>query len=431
MGRGLEGYTIVCLADNAYSSTWKSRQQIMSRLAKTNTVIYVQDARPGDRLTRPCDCIPDDSSRLILHTRPRQIPVALGITNSAILKVVFPLTVRLNAFTLSLSVNRFMRRGKLLDRTHTILWLWRPYELPAIRWIPARLICYHCFDEHSQFPFNRKVRRQIRTMEARLCRNADIVFASSRAQFELRKRYNRHTYFMPNGVDFELFSQAALGTLPAPEELSHVNGPIMGCVACFDYRIDVALLEKLLQALPRWTLLLVGPWQRPRGELEHLQSTGRLIAVGEKDRHDVPRYLARMDVALIPFVVDASTNAMYPLKLHEYLAAGKPVVATNLKEVAAFGNLVEIARNAQQFAELVQHAHHVNPTCTVGTSGQMRYELSWLPAWKAVATGLDCQRKETVDTKGMSRRTLRGAPGSPVAEQVPHVSTTQKQAATE
>jgi glycosyltransferase involved in cell wall biosynthesis len=138
-----------------------------------------------------------------------------------------------------------------------------------------------------------------------------------------------------NVGDFDHF-RPALDREIAPEELRHLPRPVLGFSGNFlPTKVDFDLLETLAARRPDATLLLIGP-ARPdtRERVERLAALPNVRWLGAKAYAELPAYVAAFDVAVIPYVANAYTRSCFPLKLFEYLAAGKPVVATGLPELA-------------------------------------------------------------------------------------------------
>jgi glycosyltransferase involved in cell wall biosynthesis len=129
---------------------------------------------------------------------------------------------------------------------------------------------------------------------------------------------------------------------------------VIGYVGTIDYRIDLELLHTMAVEHPQWNIVLIGPTRGHLGErIKKLEAYDNFFFLGPKPPEDVPAYLNAFDVALIPFLVTPSTNTMYPYKLHEYLAMGKPVVSTDLFEVRPFDDVVRLAPSHELFLSAV------------------------------------------------------------------------------
>jgi glycosyltransferase involved in cell wall biosynthesis len=137
-------------------------------------------------------------------------------------------------------------------------------------------------------------------------------------------------------------------------------------------------LEEIARARPRWTLLLIGPSAPETASvLERLAQFPNVRWLGPKPYAELPRYVAAFDVGVIPYVSNAYTRSCFPLKLYEYLAAGKPVVASGLPELAKMEPDVVLADGATTFVEAVQEALGRNSEADRMQRRQLASRNSW------------------------------------------------------
>ncbi|MFQ6032323.1 MAG: glycosyltransferase, partial [Candidatus Zixiibacteriota bacterium] len=138
-----------------------------------------------------------------------------------------------------------------------------------------------------------------------------------------------------------------------PEIVKDISGIILGVVGTFDERVDIELLEFILKNIEEAILLLVGPIQTNLGTLgKH----PRVLKVGKRRYEEIPSFIKRFDVALIPYRINEVTKAVYPVKLHEYLILGKSVVATDLPELRQFSDIIRIANTKEKYLNFVRLA---------------------------------------------------------------------------
>ncbi|HWX23917.1 MAG TPA: glycosyltransferase, partial [Vicinamibacteria bacterium] len=180
---------------------------------------------------------------------------------------------------------------------------------------------------------------------------ADVVFATSTDLYARMAALNEATELVPNAADFAHFKDASRA--PAPEDVRSLPRPILGYLGEIAPWFDLEAVHALAQARPSWSLVLVGPLTTRRaGPLLALPNVHYL---GRKAYGELPGYLGQFDVCLLPFALTPLTAAVSPVKVYEYLAAGRPVVSSSLKEVLALGPLVTIA-GPEGFAPAVEAA---------------------------------------------------------------------------
>jgi glycosyltransferase involved in cell wall biosynthesis len=193
-------------------------------------------------------------------------------------------------------------------------------------------------------------------MEERLCRNADIVFPSTDSMLQRFKHLNPEMHVVPHGADYPHFAKATHQDTPIPEDIASLPRPVIGSIGVMDpERFDADLIAALATARPHWSLVLVGP-ARKEMDLTRFESLPNVYLTGNRPIADLPNYLKGMDVTLIPYKINEATRDIYPLKLQEYLAAGRPVVSSAMPAVLPYAPLVRIARHRDEFLQEIEAA---------------------------------------------------------------------------
>lgn len=362
--RTVQGETILCVANRVWDSLWRDSQQIMSRIAKHNRVLYFEPGRNPDKshLAEMWHNWPNFFSlhlrrlheNLIILSTPACLPYARRHLPRSVLQITTPIVARLNARILSRHVRRAMQK---LDVRRPILWLYEPRHVYLVGQFDEKVACYFNYDELADFVDNTRIKELLREYDRRLCRAADVVLATSRSQWRRRLPFNPNTIFVPNGVDFALFNCALEPELPLPEDIRSVPGPIIGFAGWLGYHIDVGLLLRIAQTYPDASLVLVGPDELPDShEKERLHACPNVYFLGQKKRRELPNYLQAFDVALMPYLLTGHILSAYPLKLHEYLAAGRSIIAMALPELQPFHDVVRIAEDHDAFLQQIREA---------------------------------------------------------------------------
>jgi glycosyltransferase involved in cell wall biosynthesis len=259
-----------------------------------------------------------------------------------------------------------------------ILWLYHPWHVGLVGRFGEKLVCYHVHDEIADYPSNRPIRAYIEACDRLLSRKADLIFASSSAQAARRRPLNEHTHFVPNAVDFDHFNKALDPGLELPADVRQIPRPRVGYVGFLGFQIDVALLLTIALSRPDWHLVLVGPDCLGKGEqCGRLRCCPNVHFLGQKPVHDLPAYLKALDVALMPYDLTTHVSTSYPLKLHEYLAAGKAVVAVPLPELTPFQDLLYLAVSPDQFMRCVDRALVEKPGAMVDQRMAAARQNTW------------------------------------------------------
>ncbi len=221
-----------------------------------------------------------------------------------------------------------------------------PHVADALDLLPHRLVVYHCADDYAHV---RGFPASLPLLEADLCRASDLVVTTAETLCQDRLRFNPRTHWVPNGVDVDHFGQAAL---PA-EDVATLKKPVVGFVGGLSEWVDVPLLAYLARERPSCTVALVGP---AAVDLSALRELPNVRLLGPRPYAQVPRYLAGMDVAIIPFLHNQVTWNADPIKVYEYLAAGVPVVATDMPALRRLGHVVRLASTREDFLREIDAA---------------------------------------------------------------------------
>jgi glycosyltransferase involved in cell wall biosynthesis len=224
-----------------------------------------------------------------------------------------------------------------------------------IRKMNGRVKIYYCTDDWSALGHWWQPAAHVRQRETELVKACDLVFATSMRLASKIRQFKSATYFNPNAADFELFRQAQLAD--PSKEMSNTKHPVIGFVGIIStHSFDADLMFWLAQRHLEWTFVIVGKKQDKDPDLRRLKQLPNVRFVGFQPLNMLPRYLAGMDVCLIPRKQTEWVKSAFSLKLFEYLGAGKPVVATWTDEFLAYQDLVYLARNYMEFEQSIVRA---------------------------------------------------------------------------
>lgn len=214
---------------------------------------------------------------------------------------------------------------------------------------------YYCVDDISQVEYTRK--HGLRK-EEEIIRHSDVCFATGLELQRIKSRINSSTFYLPNASDFSLFSKAANEVLEKPVELrAFENKKIIGFTGSVEYRTDFDLLKKMAEYHHEKVFVVVGPVYAPEIKEMGFMQMQNVVFIGAKHISELPAYLQYMDVMIIPYRLSVLTKSIYPLKLNEYLGAGKPVVSTIFSEdIKGFSDVVYLADGHRDFLEMIDRA---------------------------------------------------------------------------
>lgn len=264
-------------------------------------------------------------------------------------------------------VNDSIRREgvRLLARSmgmrDPVLWIYHPDGVSFLGRMNERMVVYDCVDEYSAFPAysSRERKMEIISNEEELLRKADVVFTTSKPLQEAKKKLNPNTYLVHNVADVSHFSRAYYEELSLPDDLREVGRPIIGFIgAVDDYKVDIELVSTIASMHPEWSVVLVGPVAEgdQSTSIESLRSRDNIYVLGLRPYTKLPSYLRAFDICIIPYRLNDYTRYSFPLKVFEFLAAGKPVVTTDLPSLAELRDVVRIASSPEEFVEDIAQA---------------------------------------------------------------------------
>jgi len=269
-------------------------------------------------------------------------------------------------------------------------------------WLPSKMgakaCIYHCIDDITQNAYTAKHGERL---ENEACRNADLVFVTSTnlkrlkedalgnlggnlsnlgGNLKLPPKFSSGrivTYF--NAAEVSIFQKVLTEKYPRPVELKDRTGQVIGFIGNLDeLRIDYPLLKKVALRFPDKTLLLVGPVNSPEPVEIGLDKMPNVVFVGSRRLEDLPPLLQHMDCVLIPFLCNTLTFSIYPLKINEYLAAGKPVVTTGFSDdIRTFAHCTYLAESHDEFLQKIEAALTENNPNLIQIRTQVANSNTW------------------------------------------------------
>ena len=343
---------IVCISTSNWDFLWTRKQHLMARLARQgNRVLYVDPCYAGrsERLR------PKEGYRAAYGSQVRQVSENLWVMTP-------PLSLPLGRFHWSrnLSDRWLAKRMRQFLSEHgfqrPLLWIYPPTALGLVHRIPHGLLIYEVVDEYAEYPtYDEAMRNYIRECETKMLKMADLVFVTSGELLKGREEINSNVFVSPNGVDLELFSKAQDPNIEVPDDIRGISRPVLGFVGGIAPWTDLDMVLEVALRKPSWSIVLIGPIA-PGLDLKRLDGVKNVHFLGRRPAELLPSYLKGMDVCLNLFKRTPLTRAVNPLKVYEYLAAGKPVVSTPMPEVEKFGDVISIGWDVESFVSAVECA---------------------------------------------------------------------------
>ena len=310
---------------------WTNKQHVAVALADLgHRVLYVDSLGVrGPRVDR------SDMGRILRRLRrglrlPRKVRSGVWVVSPLVLPGQSRgLQGRFNRWSLNFSL---FLADCVLDLRRPLLWTFNPQTLAYLglkRFHAFQAAVYFCVDRIQAQP-GMPV-QQLEDAERDLCAQASALFTTSPKLLAALGPLNAGSHGFGNVADADHFGQALTPAIQRPDDWPQTNGPVLVFIGAIDsYKLDLSMLEVLMERTPYWTYLLIGPVGEadPSTDVSSWRRFENVHLLGTRDYSALPAYLAYADVALLPLQLNEYTRHMYPMKFFEYLAAGRPVVAT-------------------------------------------------------------------------------------------------------
>ncbi|MBU1970735.1 glycosyltransferase [Patescibacteria group bacterium] len=360
-------YNIICLSNQLWlQDYWTNKSHVMSRLSKLgHTVLFVEPPINVGRLfVRQVLKGAWSIKRLLTRTKLEQ---ESGV------RIYSPLNIlpRSKITSHQHIKNIIKATKKYFDPNQsTILWVYHVQLfnlLDYVEQLPHAILVYDCVDNYLGFPENSSFystsvsRKQLVVQEAELAKRADLVFASAPGLVDRLKALNPKTYFTPNVGDYDKFKNAKqLRDLPA--ELAELPKPVVGFTGALDdYKFDLELFKKVAGEHPGYSFVLIGSLAIKGQDVTKrtlgLGGFDNVHLLGPRPYAEIQNYFAGFSAFIIPYQVnDYTVGGCFPVKFHDALAAGLPVVVTDLPAYALFDSVCYISKTGQDFSDNVRKA---------------------------------------------------------------------------
>ncbi|MFC1588380.1 glycosyltransferase [Planctomycetota bacterium] len=337
-GEILQGQNIICIGSANWDGLWVNAQHMMYRLAERNRVLYVESLG----LRAPSIKSGADRGK-ILHRLRSFLQGRRKPYTDRELYLFSPFVIPLYQYKAMYDINmsylryRLKRETAALEMTNPLLWLFLPTGAGLIGQMQESGIVYYCVDDYSRNPG--APARIIEFLEKQIMQKADLVFTTSPALYEDKQRWHKHTYYTPNAADTQIYAAEQNSGTPVPGDIKNIPAPVLGFIGNITgYKIDFKLLRNAATLRPGWNFVLIGPVGEgdPQTDISALDGLPNVHLLGRREKEQLPAYVSRFDIGLIPYRLNASTRASFPMKFYEYLAAGLPVVSTRLHALADY-----------------------------------------------------------------------------------------------
>ncbi len=390
---------IICFSGALYDlPAWTNRQHIMHKLSGEFPILYVEPRvwifrYIAANLFRP-KAIRELMRRLFSYEKKSENLYIKSQWNLLPGSREFSFISKLNHLLNKRSVMNTAKQLGFMNE-HTVMWI---YDTEAAQYLPAfkdMTVVYDCVDNHAvQAGVNRNPKR-VHTEEKAILKRADLVTVTSKRLLKMKRRHAKNIHLVLNAGDVELYQTplSKEGKEKAKQALSNIAHPILGSVGALDsYKYDFELLIESANAHPEWQFVFVGSpiVEQKTSALRTLRKLPNVHMIGSVPREHVPAYVSYFDICLIPYKNNTYNEASFPLKFWEFMATGKPIVASGVPELEEYEPLISYAKNAKEFSKQIESILSSAPT-----SNKKRIALAKQHGWNERARNL---RKLLIDT---------------------------------
>ena len=350
-------YDVVCLSHLRWDFVWQRPQHLMSRCARSRRVFFFEEA-----------VFDDEPPWLEVERTPHRVFVCKPHVSPNLS------LAELDAVQQTLLDELFLEH----EISDYLLWVYTPMAVVYAEHLRPIATVYDCMDELTAFA---GAPPQLRGREAELLEQADLVFTGGRSLYEAKRKLHPSVHLFPSSVDREHFARGRRA-LSEPADQAAIPHPRLGYAGVVDERLDRELLAAVADARPNWQLVIVGPVTKI--DPTDLPRRPNIHYLGGKDYGELPAYLGGWDVALMPFALNEATEFISPTKTPEYLAAGRHVVSTPVRDVVADygdGGVVRIAGDAAAFVAEVEAALAADAAAHHARADEVLRSRSWDRTW--------------------------------------------------
>ncbi len=218
--------------------------------------------------------------------------------------------------------------------------------------LQPKVYAYYMRDYLVKVPYWQKHGERI---EPQIVKKADVLLTNSDFFAASGLQYNSNSFMVGQGCDVSHFSDEN-NQIKIPEEFKKIPFPVIGYVGSLTtFRLDIKLLEHIAKQKENWSIVLVGP-EDEEFKKSNLHNLPNVFFLGRKEESELPNYVKGFDVAMNPQLINNLTIGNYPRKIDEYLAMGKPIIATKTIAMKMFKDVVYLGETKDEYIDLIEKA---------------------------------------------------------------------------
>jgi teichuronic acid biosynthesis glycosyltransferase TuaH len=258
--------------------------------------------------------------------------------------------------------------------------------------LQPQVYVYYMRDYLVKVPYWQKHGERI---EPQVVKKADVLTTNSDFFADFGLQYNPHSYMVGQGCDVSHFCDND-DTIKVPEEFLTIPSPVIGYVGSLTtLRLDIELLEYIASQKKNWSIILVGPEDQDFKK-SNLHKLPNVYFLGSKDESQLPNYVKGFDVAINPQISNNLTIGNYPRKIDEYLAMGKPIVATKTKAMQMFEDCVYLGDTKEDYINLIEKALTENSKTLIKKRIKIAQSHTWINNINAIYNAIQQATKNKI-----------------------------------
>ena len=362
---------LVCLSHLRWRFVFQRPQHLMTRAARDRRVYFVEEPLYSPATVPHMTRDVDGNVTILVPQLPSGLDeAAIASTQQALLDDV-------------------LAKERVTDY---LLWYYTPMAMAFTRHLTPLAIVFDCMDELSAF---KNAPAVLRECETDLLAEASVVFTGGQSLYEAKRHLHHNIHPFPSSVDVAHFSRARTVTRQPPDQ-ADIPSPRLGFFGVIDERMDLELVAGVAAERPDWHIVMIGPIVKI--DPATLPTAHNIHYLGPKSYEELPPYVAGWDVAMLPFALNEATRFISPTKTPEYMAAGRPVVSTAIRDVVRpYGQrgLVRIADDVRSFVNASAEAMAEDPLARNARADAFLRHTSWDGTWASMRRLIDAAMRGT------------------------------------
>jgi glycosyltransferase involved in cell wall biosynthesis len=364
---------------------------IARELSKTNRVFFID--RPfsiKDLFKSYEDFSVRKRLKAILFRRNQFLTVQTGFSNFVVATpgltipinflppgIIFDFFNAINTWIVKSCIKNMVKKYQIKE--YIFINYFNPVMIPTLKISKAQNLMNIYYVVHD-IRLSKYMQKHGEKAQEDLLAKTDMVLVSSKHQFKRLFRQSSRMHYFANAVDYSFFENARTKEIPKPYDLLNIGQTkvIMFCGYLSSIRIDYKLLKLVCETYPQYLVVIIGTYEEKDLIYHGLEQIPNLIILGNRRYESMPSYIKCAHVTIIPYLCNELNQSVYPMKLNEYLAMGKPVVSTHFSpDLDSFAEVVYISSSYQEFLNNIEIALHEDSEIRISQRLKLANSNNW------------------------------------------------------